>query len=297
MKILLTGASGFLGSFILEELKNHHVVETLGRTSLDNHRFDITHSIKPLDQYDMVIHCAGKAHRIPKTETEKKMFHMVNAEGTQNVLNALRGNPPDTFVLISTVAVYGKDAGEMIREEEDLNPDTPYGKSKWIAEQKVLQFGKEQECYTVILRLPLIVGVDAPGNLGAMRKAIRNGLYFRLGQGKSRRSMVLATDVARFIPSLHHHRGIYHLTDGYHPRFEELENQIALHDHKKIKSLPHSFLKLVARIGDHLPGFPLNTYRLKKLTSTLTFSDEKARRELGWKSQPVIENNSWLDES
>lgn len=294
MKILLTGASGFLGSVVLEELQKHHVVETLGRTTLDHIRQDITLPIKTLGRYDMVVHCAGKAHSVPKSEEAKKIFMQVNADGTQNLLNALKGNPPDTFVLISSVAVYGKEEGEWIHEEEELHPESAYGKSKWIAEQKVLQFGRESECHVIILRLPLIVSADPPGNLGAMIRAIKKGFYFRLGKGDSRRSMVLSSDVARFIPQLRQHDGVYHLTDGYHPPFYELENQIATHYHRRIKSLPISLLKSIASIGNLIPGFPLNSYRLKKLTSTLTFSDEKARRELGWISNPVINDHSWL---
>lgn len=296
MKILLTGAGGFLGSVILDELKKHHNIHTLGRSIRNHIQANLTEPVKLQDRYDMVIHCAGKAHSVPKTDAEKEEFFRVNNVGTQNLLDALKINPPDTFVFISTVAVYGKEEGGMIQENEALQPAAAYGMSKWEAEKKVILFARENKCHAVILRLPLVVGRNPPGNLGAMIRSIRRGYYVRLGKGESRRSMVLAGDIATFIPNLLHRDGIFNLTDGHHPCFFELENQIAEFYHKRIKSLPLIWIKMMAKVGDLIPGFPLNTYRLKKLTSTLTFSDERARKELGWTSHAVVEDNSWLNE-
>ncbi|NMB72610.1 MAG: NAD(P)-dependent oxidoreductase, partial [Bacteroidales bacterium] len=140
------------------------------------------------------------------------------------------------------------------------------------------------------LRLPLIAGPDAPGNLGSMIRAIRKGYYVRFGPSSARRSIVLASDLALFIPSLANVTGIYHLTDGMHPTYRELEEYIATRFNRKIRDLPSGLVKTAAMAGDWIPWIPVNSSRLKKLSYTLTFSDDKARRELGWNPRPVVGN-------
>lgn len=293
MKILLTGASGFLGAIFYQALQKNHTVITLGRSKDADITCDLSTELPQLPPVDMVIHNAGLAHRVPKTDDEKQAFFRVNEEGTNHLLRSLaRLIPlPKTIVFISTVAVYGKEEGQLLSEETMLEGDSPYALSKIKAEKAIMDFGKDHQVSTVILRLPLVVGQDAPGNLGAMIKGIVSGVYFRIGDGATRRSMVLAEDIAALLPQLIDKQGVYHLTDGVHPSFAELENAIAQQAGRKVKSLPLGLLKLGAYIGDRIPWIPLNTYRLKKMTSELTFSDQKARQELGWKPNPVLTYN------
>jgi nucleoside-diphosphate-sugar epimerase len=141
-----------------------------------------------------------------------------------------------------------------------------------------------------ILRLPLLVGKGAPGNLGDMIRLIRKGWYVGTGRGEARKSMVLAEDIARFIPQVAALGGIYNLTDGYHPSVGEVEHALATAlGRRRVIRLPYRVLLVVAKLGDVLGSwFPLNTSRLKKLDSFLTFSDEKARQTAGWNPRSVL---------
>ena len=76
--------------------------------------------------------------------------------------------------------------------------------------------------------------------------------------------------------------GIYNLTDNIHPTFKEIDSHIGLKYGIKIKTLPKWFLKIFAIIGDYIPKFPINSLKFSKMTKSLTFSSEKATRELGW---------------
>jgi len=67
-----------------------------------------------------------------------------------------------------------------------------------------------------------------------------------------------------------------------------LDEYIAGHYEKKIRKLPLFFLERMAKVGDLIPGFPLNSYRIDKLSNELTFSDVKARKELNWSPKAVI---------
>mgnify|MGYP000657496955 CR=1 FL=1 len=291
MKYLLTGASGFLGRVIfnyLEEQPNNSIL-TLGRSKDNDIVCDLSKNIPKINEkIDVVIHCAGKAHLIPKTLIEEQDFIAVNYLGTKKLLESLKNNLPNTIIFISTVAVYGIDIGEMIDESSPLNGETPYAKSKIQAEREMEAFSKEKNINLVILRLPLISGNNPPGNLGNLIKTIKKGYYFRIGSGSAKKSIVSALDVAKFIPNLFEKKGIYNFTDSRNPTFKDIENHIAdLYD-KRIISIPKFVFKPLALVGDFLPFFILNSNKLDKITKSLTFSDKKAQKELNWQPDAAL---------
>lgn len=293
--ILLTGASGFLGKYIHQALiKQGFVVHTLGRSGATI-VCDLANQVPVLStNYYAVVHAAGKAHMVPKTEEEKELFFKVNFEGSKNLLKALEncGSLPKTIVFISSVSVYGLSEGENIDENSPLNAPDPYGQSKIKAEDFVKQWSTQNTIAYFNLRLPLISGANPPGNLGSMVKALKKGYYFRIGNGSARKSIVLAEDVGNFIPSLftQNNSGSYNLTDGEHPTFAQIEDKIAASIGRSIKiKIPAFIARLLSMVGSFIPKFPLNNRQYKKITSPLTFSDEKARKNLGWKPTRFLE--------
>lgn len=253
---------------------------------------DLTQEIPTLSDADLVIHSAGKAHAVPKTKSEKREFFDINVKGTENLLKGLEqaSSLPKSFIFISSVAVYGMESGTNIDEVYPLNASDPYGLSKIEAEKIVANWCAKNNVICGILRLPLLVGANPPGNLGAMIKGINNGYYFNIGGGTARKSMVMAEDVAAIVPKLAEVGGAYNLTDGYHPNFKELSCHIAKQLQKKaVMNMPSGFAKTLAKVGDVIPKFPLNSNKLKKITSDLTFSDDKARTKLGWSPRRVLD--------
>ena len=301
MKVLVTGASGFLGKHVLHELKRlQYEVDSIGRSDGATIKADISKEVPSLSkQYDLVIHVAGKAHVVPKTEAEKKEFYDVNLTGTQNLLEALQ-KAPTYFVFISTVSVYGLDFGDNIAENEPLNAVEPYGKSKIMAEKLINDWGETQNVIITILRLPLLFGINPPGNLKSMINAVRKKYYFNIGKGDVRKSMVFANDVAAFIPSIMKIGGIYNLTDGYHPSFKELSDRIAtFHELKKPIAIPYSIVWCMAIAGEIIQTItkkkmPINKRQFTKMTKPLIFNDQKAR-SLSWNPKSIIDHpNNWL---
>ena len=288
MKILLTGASGFLGQHFKKRWKEKHTVFCLGKSKQNDIQKDLTEGVFKCNEYDMVVHTAGLAHMVPKTIEESQAFFKVNTEGTKNLLSSLVWSPPKRFAFISTVAVYGIDEGQNITESASLSGDSPYAKSKIEAEKIVEDWALKHHIDYLILRLPLISGHNPPGNLGAMANAIKKGYYFRFGNAIAKRSMVNAVDVANLIEQSEWKSGVYNLTDGHHPSIKETEEYIAQFFSKKVKSLPFWPIKIGAVIGDFIPEFPLNSLRLSKLQRTLTFSDSKAREQLKWQPNPAL---------
>lgn len=287
MKLLLTGSNGFLGQVILKKLSMHYYVSTLSRYNCDI-PCNLVNDIPKLNYFDIVVHAAGKAHLIPKSDEENAAFFDVNVKGTQNLLDGLEliGRFPYFFIFISTVAVYGLDHGENINENAPLLAKDSYGLSKIKAEKKILDWCQKNNVVCSILRLPLVVGNNPPGNLRAMIKGIKHGYYFNIDDGKAKKSLVLVEDVADFISIVAPKGGIYNLTDGVNPTFKEISSAISNY---KILSLPLFLAVIIAKIGDLIGSLsPLNTLKLKKIISSLTFDDSKAK-SIGWKPKSVLE--------
>ncbi len=292
MKILLTGGSGFLGSCFLELLLKNYQVYTLARSSSDyncNLQFEVP---KFNQHFDLIIHSAGKAHSIPKKDIQALEFYRINVLGTINLLEGLEKNIlPKHFVFISSVSVYGLLQGENIKETTPLLAKDPYGKSKIDAELIIQEWCEKNNVICTILRLPLIVGKNPPGNLGAMIRGIKSGFYFNIAGGNSKKSMVLSEDIVFFIFKAAEVGGIYNLTDGIHPSFNELSKCISNKIGKSfVPNIPLFLAIILARIGDVLGNnFPFNSTKLTKIISTLTFDDTKARIEFGWNPRSVLE--------
>ena len=232
-RLLFTGASGFLGNNILPILEKMYDIHTIGLTDDDDINFNIAKDVPPINTYyDIVLHAAGKAHTVPKTEEERRVFYDVNYNGTVNLCKALENSGfPKAIVFISTVAVYGCEFGELITEEHPLDGNTPYAESK-----------------------------------------------------------IMAEDIARLLPLVAERGGIYNVCDSYHPSFGEISASVAkqLGKHKPI-SIPYWMAWCMAKVGDMMgSNAPINSYKLEKMTKSLTFSNEKAKNELGWKPLDVL---------
>ncbi|MCF3107512.1 NAD-dependent epimerase/dehydratase family protein [Niabella sp. CC-SYL272] len=294
MNLLLTGASGFLGKNIRPILAKHYNVKSLGRGPSNDFIADITSEVPALsEKFNIIIHAAGKAHTTPKNDQEKQLFFDVNLNGTKNLCSSLeKAGIPEQFIFISTVAVYGLDEGTNITEQHSLNGGSPYALSKRKAEEFLTGWCKEHGVILTILRPSLIAGPDAPGNLGAMVQGIRSGKYLSIAGGKARKSILMVEDIAHLIPLVADKGGIYNICDDTHPSFRQLELLTSKQLGKKPPtSIPLWIARLMAMAGNLLgAGAPINSRKLKKITGSLTFSNEKAKQTLGWTPTDVLKN-------
>ncbi len=291
MKILITGSSGFIGKHVVKALKNESIT-TLARTNA-NIICNLYKEIPLLPQVDLVVHIAGKAHK-SLSKSDEHQFFDVNVTGTKNLLSGLEQSAdlPKTFVFISSISVYGLEEGISIKENYSLNANKAYGLSKKEAEGIVQSWCDRNKIKCSILRLPLVIGLDPPGNLRSMINAINNGYYMNIDGGLAKRSMVMANDVANCILRVSEVGGIYNLTDGYHPSFKELSELIAKQlNKKKPKNIPLWFANVLAWIGDICgDNSPFNSYKLSKTRSNLIFDDSKARNTFGWNPTSVLDS-------
>lgn len=293
-KLLFTGGTGFLGRNIKPILDERYDVTTIGIMDADMIKSNFVSDIPVLPEtYDIVLHAAGKAHVYPKTEAERQSFYDVNLTGTKHLCLALeKVGVPKSFIFISTLNVYGDKPGNMSAEDErPLVGDSPYADSKIKAEQFLTKWCKKNNVILTILRPSLLVGKGAPGNLGAMVKGIKTGAYLSIAHGKARKSMLMVDDIARLVPLVAEKGGMYNVCDDHNPSFGELEASIARQLGKRRPiSIPYWMAKCLALIGDVFSFFPINSSRLEKIITSDTWSNEKAKKELGWQPMDVLEN-------
>lgn len=293
-KLLFTGGTGFLGKNVMPLLTQRYEVTTCGITIDDKVKANLAKDVPELpDHYDVVLHACGKAHMIPKTEAEKQVFYDVNYQGTVHLCKALeKVGVPKSLVFISTVAVYGLDTGELVTEDHPLNGTTPYADSKRMAEEYLTKWCEDNGVILGILRPSLLAGNNAPGNLGAMVNGVKKGFYVNIAGGKVKKSIMMAKDIAILLPLVAEKGGVYNVCDDYHPSFGEISKSVAkqLGKHTPL-NIPYWVAWCFAKVGD-LMGHksPINSYRLTKMTESLTFSNEKAKKELGWQPLDVLTN-------
>lgn len=288
--ILLTGHTGFLGSVIYEELKKSFRVLTAGRdVSCDYHldfsKWDGTLQLK--HSVDAIVHVAGLAHNKAKS---KEGLIAVNTTSVDHLLSLAIMNKIETFVFISSTAVYGKTFGVNILENSSMKGKSDFALSKIEGEKLIKTYKLKSK---LILRLPLVLGPNPPGNLARLLKSISSGSHIYLKGNEAKKSVVFASDVANFISEWlmkpKRDSGTINLCNQTAPTFNWIENAITVSvGHSFRFSVPIKFLWTTvnwmrAKLNISIPI-------VGKLFYPLIFSDQLAREKFGYNSKPLNQN-------
>ena len=310
MKVAITGGTGCLGQPLVEKLvAGGACPKLLTRandpfiTFLDNQIKIISGDLSSSEvlntlciDCDIVFHLAGKVHSVPGTKAEEEEFFRVNVEGTRNLLEAAKKNRVKRVVFYSTVGVYGQDADFHGDELSPCQPCSIYAKSKYQAEQLVLNSSNDGGPEGVVLRFPVVYGPLDRGNVAKLIKAIHSRLFFYFGDGSCLRSMISSKNAAEaaFKAALEPKAAseVFCVTDGRDYTMNELVDCVCgvLGISKRPYHVPVLLADLAGRFGDvlrkwtHIP-FPIDSDRVRKLSRPLTFSCEKAKEVLGY--EPV----------
>ncbi len=204
MKVLLTGASGFLGGSIIAHLSGQDriTLSCAARSPLAQVRFAtfavgdlcaVNDWSRPLLGQQVVIHAAARAH-IMKDELADPLseYRRVNVEGTLNLARQAAAAGVERFIYISSIKVNGESTllGKPFVSSDAPAPEDPYGLSKLEAEQGLVQLAADTGLEVVIIRPPLVYGPGVKGNFAAMIKLIDKGLPLPLGAVHNKRSLV-----------------------------------------------------------------------------------------------------------
>ena len=210
MKILVTGASGFVGRYLLNEIaQSHEVIACVRKKSnllpssvqqiIINNFFDIT---IPQD-VDVVVHLAAVAHNKNNDIDE---FKKINVDGTLELARkALQANIK-RFIFMSSIGVNGNSThGKAFTEQDTPNPINDYTISKYQAEVALEELFKDTKTDLVIIRPPLIYAHDAPGNFSKLLMLIKLGQFLPFGCTHNQRSFISIENLVSFITACIYH--------------------------------------------------------------------------------------------
>jgi UDP-glucose 4-epimerase len=325
-RVLITGASGFIGYHLIEEaLKNNLDVYAAVRESskidhLKHFKVKYTYpdfaNISSLkkelseNNYQYIIHAAG----VTRARSQQE-YNDVNAGYTHNLALAAveSGINLKKFVLIGSLAAVGPltNLNEIINEQTTPNPITSYGKSKLIAEDKLKAFSSLN--YTILRP----TGVYGPRDrdIFIFFKQVAKGIEPYIGHIEQKFSFLYVTDLAKAtIKSLYAGgKKTYNLSDGnYYDRYQLGKNiKEALHLKTVKFHLPVNFVKSIAYLSQKYSSLSnkaatLNVEKLNELMAVNWFCDIKnAREDLHFNPEYNLEtgvadtvkwykNNNWL---
>lgn len=205
MKLILTGATGFVGKQILETVTSYDVtVIGRGKPEIVKDFIFFQANINAHSNYgsalvggDVVIHSAARAHIMDdKSADPLTAFREVNTLGTINLAKQAAYADVKRFIFISSIKVNGESTklGEPFRFDDDFVPTDPYGLSKYEAEVGLRKIAIETGMEVVIIRPPLVYGPGVKANFASMMNWVNKGVPLPLGGIKENKRSLVSID-------------------------------------------------------------------------------------------------------
>jgi UDP-glucose 4-epimerase len=307
MRTLVTGAAGFLGSSLVNELcRSGHSVRAVLHDSQPTAAFspevetvvtdirDVKRIREIIGGCGAIVHLAAKAHAIDDCGVEQD-YQAINVEGTRNVLDAAVASGVRRVVFASSVKVFGEETSGCIDESWPPDPKTGYGRSKWLAEQLISDYATRHGLTAVSLRLPMVYGPTKKGNLYQMIEAIDQRRFPVLPRLPTVRSLLHVQNfvqaVVLCLQAPQFKQAAYIVTDAQPYNVAELYDWLraGLGRSPARWRVPLWVLKGGARAGDLLQlvngwHIPLSSEILTKLIGGAWFSAAAITRELGYQA-------------
>lgn len=301
LRILITGASGFVGRLLCAEAKcqNFSVRGALRKLSElpgkvesvvvgeINCTTDWNHALADVN---IVIHLAARVHVMCDEESYPlKEFRKVNVAGTENLAWQAARAGVKRMVYISSIKVNGEQTTlAPFSENDTTNPQDPYGISKWEAEQALHRVSLETGLEVVIIRPPLVYGAGVKGNFAQMLKILAKGIPLPLASVQNRRSLIYVGNLvdALILCATHPDAAgrTYLVSDGEDISTSDLLRQLglAMGHPAHLFNCPQALLKLAGRLTG-------KSDQIERLLGSLRIDSSKIRRDLGWQAPYTLQ--------
>lgn len=316
MKVLVTGASGFIGSHLLPLLKSRglDVLATSRSPSTgDGVEWQRSPDLGPdadwstlLRGTDAVVHLAGRTHVLHGEQRHKEdLCRRINTEGTRSLARQAARAGVRNFIYLSSCHAVAEESDQMLTRDTPPRPVSAYGRSKLAAENALREELDDSHCAWTIMRPPLVYGVGNKANFGLLVKLIQTGIPLPLASVRNRRSLIYVENLVDLITVCLGNTKAFEKTfypcDGEDVSTSELIRAIArasasveedrrgkivdgsttrhpLHAARYAPPCLFAFPESLLKVMGRLPGLGA----LRKLTSSLYVDSEPIRRELGW---------------
>lgn len=307
--ILVTGASGFIGTSLVEHLSkspNYYLTAAV-RSPLPLPPNVRVEPIKGIDgttdwtsslaHVQVIVHLAARVHVMAEAAVDPlHEYRLVNVEGTLNLARQASRAGVRRFIFVSSIKVNGERtlAGQVFTADDTPAPIDPYGVSKLEAEQGLLELAKSTTMEIVIIRPVLIYGPGVKANFLNMMRLVQTGYPLPLGAVQNKRSFVAMANLVDFIETCITHpkaaNQIFLVSDGEDLSIAELLEKLgtSLNRPAKLISVPLWLLwsgAIIVRKRDIA----------QRLLESLRVDIKKNHHLLGW--QPPVSLTTALDET
>ena len=304
MRVLVTGASGFVGTALVRRLaaESAWIVRGCSRNAPAAMSAGVEWAVSPdlspdadwvhaLRDVDAVVHLAARVHVMAAHDEPSEIeFQRANVHGTIRLAEQAVACGVRRFVLLSSIKVNG-EAGEVTAECSPAPVDA-YGRSKWDAEQALTAIGHRTALEVVIIRPPLVYGPGVKANFQALLSSVRRGVPLPFGAISNRRSLVGVDNLVDLIAACLVHPAAasetFLVSDGEDLSTPDLVRRLAAASGVKARLVPVPVwcLRLLAALARRPAA-------IQRLTGSLFADISKTRRVLGWTPPYSVDEELW----
>ena len=310
MRVLVTGAKGFVGKAIISALSENRIefvildlppapadVPPEHFSGVDITNLEELEKLSNIGPIDAVVHAAGLAHQFGVVSREK--FWRVNVDGTRNAAELAARLNAKRFVLISSVSVYGKvnHEGPERSESSICHPEGSYAESKYESENIARRICEKIGLDLIILRLATVIGEGDAGNVSRLIRAVDKRRFYWIGKGENRKSLVYKGDVARacltVLTSKQDRSGVYNISAPAET-MKDIVSYIEQALGKKVPpvGIPAGLLKLAFGVNSKT----LSIGRISRLGETVkkwlsdeTFSAKRFKEDYAFEPETTVQ--------
>lgn len=305
MKLLVTGATGFVGARFCSRVrstKDWSLVglsrtapdESLSRVTMDYICTDLTSRPDLVDKLrgiDVVIHLASRVHHVDEKESSAilDLYRDVNVHATRHLAEQAARAGVKRFVFVSSIKVNGeRTVNHPFSGADQPAPLDAYARSKMEAEQELVALAQQGAIEVVILRPPLVYGPGVRANFLSLLRLVQRGLPLPLGSVRNRRSLLYVDNlcealvVAATSPSARNK--IFTLADDEVVSTGDLIGKLSSNMGRRARLLPFP-------VGA-LQGMAFITglgQKMSRLVESLEADNSDFKRETGWKPLKSID--------